>query len=396
MDACDFWNCRTCFVYDVYGSFVHSCLNDVIYREWGAYMTQAELRDNYDFVRKTSHGVFSMNQLNQKWFGRAKLPEDLNLLSDWKVDLTKICSSFGEYNSRVHDVVWVKQYVVTIMKIRNIVKSMLLYNRVATAYSNEVKSIGLTCKACYRYGNRMSYVVYSQIEQSMIGDMKLYKPVFDGLVLRFTYFDGIRRGILYETKVEINYKSLCNLFFGNIDSNVVVSVLDLSVIEDSNFVEATPDDNYIGNKQLKSRNSCTKIVLSSVDAVVDKQLADIDNMQGYTFEQFCARLFRSLGYQTVCVTKVSADHGVDLTVVDSAGVKCAIQCKRYKKNVGNRGVQEIYTGSRLYNCNRAIILTNSGFTKQAIMDAERLGVELWDRSVLVNMIRQSVCNVAAE
>jgi restriction system protein len=107
----------------------------------------------------------------------------------------------------------------------------------------------------------------------------------------------------------------------------------------------------------------------------------LDLLDGVEFEEFIGRYFARTGYK-VSMTKASGDDGVDL-IVQKAGIKTAVQCKRYLGNVGVSAVQEVYAGKDLYDCDAAIVLTNSYFTKPATVAAKKLGVVLWDRDRLI-------------
>lgn len=109
-----------------------------------------------------------------------------------------------------------------------------------------------------------------------------------------------------------------------------------------------------------------------------------DLMSGEEFEHFCADVLRGNGFGGVEVTQVSGDHGVDV-IASKDGKKYAIQCKRYSKSVGNKAVQEVYSGKDIYKADIAVVMTNSEFTKQAMEDAKKLGVELWDRDKIYEL-----------
>ena len=72
------------------------------------------------------------------------------------------------------------------------------------------------------------------------------------------------------------------------------------------------------------------------------------------------------------------DFGADIICFDLHGNSCAIQCKAYSKPVGYKAVEEALAGARYYNCVRAIVISRSGFTKNARKGAQRLGVELFN------------------
>lgn len=112
---------------------------------------------------------------------------------------------------------------------------------------------------------------------------------------------------------------------------------------------------------------------------------NFDNMTGQEFENFCARVLRQNGFLRVTVTKGSGDHGIDI-LANKDGMKYAIQCKCYSGNVGNKAVQEAYSGKAIYRADIAVVMTNRYFTSQAEQDAKALNVRLWDRNKLQNLI----------
>ena len=110
-------------------------------------------------------------------------------------------------------------------------------------------------------------------------------------------------------------------------------------------------------------------------------LEGIDEMEGHTFEYWCADYLEKRGFSHVEVTQGAGDFGVDIIAWDR-DVKYAIQCKRCAGPVGNKAVQEVYTGMRMYECDEAAVLTNSTFTEGAKRTAEQTDVQLWDRQWL--------------
>ena len=103
-------------------------------------------------------------------------------------------------------------------------------------------------------------------------------------------------------------------------------------------------------------------------------------MTGLEFEQLIAKMFFQMGYKT-SVTKSSGDQGIDV-VAEKNGVKYGIQCKCYSSSVGNSAIQEVAAGKKLYNLNKAIVITNNYFTKPAQELAKANDVILWDREIL--------------
>ncbi|MCR4740878.1 MAG: restriction endonuclease [Lachnospiraceae bacterium] len=118
---------------------------------------------------------------------------------------------------------------------------------------------------------------------------------------------------------------------------------------------------------------------------------NINTLSGQEFESFTARLLQLIGFTNVRTTKASGDHGIDV-IAEANGLTIGIQCKRYAKSVGNSAVQEAFSGAGFYGCDRALVITNSYFTPQAIEEAERLGVKLWDGKAVSRLIRRIMEN----
>jgi restriction system protein len=110
-------------------------------------------------------------------------------------------------------------------------------------------------------------------------------------------------------------------------------------------------------------------------------IADIDKMDGKTFEKYLKVFFEKLGYK-VERTKYIGDYGADLVATNN-GIRTVIQAKRYKSKVGIKAVQEAVASKGYYNCDKAMVVTNSYFTNQARTLASRNKVELWDKKALV-------------
>lgn len=112
----------------------------------------------------------------------------------------------------------------------------------------------------------------------------------------------------------------------------------------------------------------------------------VDEMSGQEFEGFCAKLLEGNGFSNIEVTKGSGDHGIDI-LAEKDDITYAIQCKCYSSDIGNSAVQQAHTGKSIYKKDIAVVLTNRHFTTQAIEEAGVLGVKLWDRDKLNNLIK---------
>ena len=112
---------------------------------------------------------------------------------------------------------------------------------------------------------------------------------------------------------------------------------------------------------------------------------NFDCMNGYDFELFCTDLLYKNGFSSVIRTPGSGDHGIDI-LAEKDGISYAIQCKCYSENIGNKAIQEAHTGKSIYKRDIAVVLSNRYFTDQAIEEARLLGVKLWDRNILIQLI----------
>lgn len=113
-------------------------------------------------------------------------------------------------------------------------------------------------------------------------------------------------------------------------------------------------------------------------------IAKIDVMDGRTFEQRLAVLFRCLGY-SVEETRYRGDFGADL-VVAKDGVRTVVQAKRWTKNVGIKAVQEAHAAAAMYRCTRSMVVTNRYYSRAARELARANKVVLWDRDDLVRAL----------
>lgn len=98
-------------------------------------------------------------------------------------------------------------------------------------------------------------------------------------------------------------------------------------------------------------------------------------MTGLAYEKIAAAYLRRHGYHNVHVTQGTGDYGVDI-VARRGGHTFAVQCKYYSAPVGLSAVQQAVAGMAYYHCDRAMVITNSTYTKQAKALADANGVIL--------------------
>jgi len=113
--------------------------------------------------------------------------------------------------------------------------------------------------------------------------------------------------------------------------------------------------------------------------------AKMELLSGTDFERLMEMYYKDKGYQVERVGG-SGDHEVDLILKGKEGYKIAVQCKRWKKNVGNDIVLRLKAGKQVHGCLDAWIVTTSYFTKAAQEAAERLNIRLINGVMLQDMI----------
>ncbi|MFZ2025420.1 MAG: restriction endonuclease [Microgenomates group bacterium] len=123
---------------------------------------------------------------------------------------------------------------------------------------------------------------------------------------------------------------------------------------------------------------------------------EIDAMKGGDlFEEKLCILFSQLGYSVEHYSKHHRgnEYGVDI-IIEKDGIRTAVQAKRFKRreHVDNTAVEKLDAGKKITNCDNALIVTNSTFTKNARFAANKLNVELWDRKELVTQLLKAKNN----
>ena len=109
-------------------------------------------------------------------------------------------------------------------------------------------------------------------------------------------------------------------------------------------------------------------------------IRDGDKMNGLEFEQYIAELLRKNGFRNVCLTE-KYDLSVDI-IAEKNGTRWGIQTKRYAGLVKADSVRQVVTGLRLYDCDRAMVITNSVYSAVAQRLAASNDCLLIDRSGL--------------
>ena len=108
-----------------------------------------------------------------------------------------------------------------------------------------------------------------------------------------------------------------------------------------------------------------------------KMLLDLNwdtNMTPSDFEKRCADYLALKGWQTR-ITKNSWDQGYDVIARKSKRT-LVIQCKFYSTPIGNKAVQEVYSGKAYAGATHAAVISNQRYTRSAHKLATRTHVRL--------------------
>lgn len=189
-------------------------------------------------------------------------------------------------------------------------------------------------------------------------------------------------------KLKIEYENLSKEKNNILDEIKLLDNKKSAILNDINSLSIQKDTlvQEISKLNLEKNDVHIKL-LNKEHFFVQVELKYIDSLNGYEFEEYCANLLNKLKYKTK-VTQASQDNGGDI-IATKDDISYIIQCKHYSETVGNKAVQEVYTAKALYQCDKAIVLTNNNFTKQAIKEATLLDIDLWDRNKLIELLYSS-------
>lgn len=99
----------------------------------------------------------------------------------------------------------------------------------------------------------------------------------------------------------------------------------------------------------------------------------LDNLDGFQFEEFVARIFRKKGFRNVEVCPYTNDGGKDIIMEevtpDGEIIKAIVECKHHKSGIGRPIVQKLHSAVITYDYTgrkKGYIVTSSRFTDNAI------------------------------
>lgn len=134
----------------------------------------------------------------------------------------------------------------------------------------------------------------------------------------------------------------------------------------------------------------TSEVASWREKLVTRLLA----MPPASFERLCMRVLRESDFIQVEVTGRTGDGGIDgygvVRLVGMLSFRVSFQCKRYRDNVSSAVVRD-FRGAMMGLAEKGLIITTSGFTRDARQEATRDGataIDLIDGELLADKLKE--------
>lgn len=192
----------------------------------------------------------------------------------------------------------------------------------------------------------------------------------------------------FQKIIENNIKTVASAYRRSVTSNAFGK---------KNYEKFSPQlEEYIrdNSKLIKKldQEHLTEIDFNTLDLIkfielkleqLDEDLNFSEDMNPYEYEHFCANEFKKNGWDANA-TQGSSDQGVDV-IAYKDGVTLVGQCKKYKRAVGNKAVQEVVAGIKFYDASIGIVIAPNGFTKSANALAEANDIKLIHHSEIKNI-----------
>jgi hypothetical protein len=118
----------------------------------------------------------------------------------------------------------------------------------------------------------------------------------------------------------------------------------------------------------------------------------IDKLTGQQFEKFLEKVIPKLGFQNIEKTKSTGDFGADLVAYRNDN-KFTIQAKRYRRRVGIKAVQEVFSSMRMYEADSCMVISNQEFTYAAQKLAVKCKCVLFGKKQIQNLLSDNFSTV---
>ena len=114
------------------------------------------------------------------------------------------------------------------------------------------------------------------------------------------------------------------------------------------------------------------------------EIIDLNSIDGFEFEQLCAKIFEKAGWGKVELLGGVADGGRDIIVTAADGSKTVVECKHYTKStVGRPIIQKLHSAVVTTYAQKGILVNTGKFSTEAVTHAKMLAeqhhpIELYD------------------
>jgi HJR/Mrr/RecB family endonuclease len=131
----------------------------------------------------------------------------------------------------------------------------------------------------------------------------------------------------------------------------------------------------------------TQEAAASTDSI--PTIEQVDKMTGRNFENLVFLLLENQGYKVEAL-KGANDYGIDMVAVKD-GERIAVQVKRSKYKIPRGPIAETRGSLEVQKCTRGMLVTNNGFTKNALHFASTVATNciLIDRPIIIEWLDQA-------
>ena len=121
------------------------------------------------------------------------------------------------------------------------------------------------------------------------------------------------------------------------------------------------------------------------------EIVNLESIDGFEFEQLCAKIFEKTGWGKVETLGGIADGGRDIIITAPDGAKTVVECKHYMKStVGRPIIQKLHSAVITTHAQMGILINTGKFTAEAVEHAKVLAgqhhrIELYDLQKLAEI-----------
>ncbi len=118
-----------------------------------------------------------------------------------------------------------------------------------------------------------------------------------------------------------------------------------------------------------------------------KSIEELRLLSPDEFEELIAAYFEMYDFKVRRVGR-TGDHGIDLVVYTRQGEKWVVQCKRWKGQVGEPVIRDLFGAMHHEHAHKAFLMNTGSFTPQAYQWAKGKPITLYNGEGLVRLLRR--------